>query len=128
MASSHEPPLAERMTRMESRETTAPEAGIRAEYNPKVGAAEDYSWVTGQLFYLHAAGQGFWVVRYASVDQEDRYGGSVVLAGASNMRNFREGDLVCVHGEVLNEGRATKFLGGPLYRAQSVEMLDRSDP
>jgi hypothetical protein len=84
--------------------------------------------VTGQLFYIHAAGQGFWVVRYAPVDQEDKYGGSVVLAGAANMQNFREGDLICVHGEVLNEGKATKYLGGPLYRALTVDMVERSDP
>lgn len=111
-----------------SAQTKSVETGLKPEYNSKVGSAEDYSWVTGQLFYLHAAGQGFWVVRYASVDQEDKYGGSVILAGAANMKNFREGDLICVHGEVLNEGRATKFFGGPLYRAQVVEMVDRSDP
>lgn len=125
MPASQEPPLAGSKAAAAS---PAPEPVLRASYVPKIGAAEDYSWVTGQLLYLHAAGQGFWVVRYAPVDQEDRYGGSVVLAGATNMRNFREGDLVCVHGEVLNDGRATKYLGGPLYRAESLQMIERSDP
>jgi hypothetical protein len=79
----------------------------------KVGAAEDYTWITGQLFYVHAEG-GRWVVRYASVGQVDRYGGSVVLAPGVEMKNFREGDVVCVHGQVLNEGRTSPHLGGAL--------------
>jgi hypothetical protein len=93
----------------------------------KVGAAEDYSWITGQLFYVHAAG-GFWVLRYAAVGQVDRYGGSVVLAPGVEMKNFREGDVVCVHGQVLNEGRTFPHLGGAFYRPISIEMIERVDP
>ena len=97
---------------------------ISKEYLPRVGNAPDYSWVTGQLFYIHAE-SGLWVVRYAPLDREDRYGGSFVLAPAVNMDGFREGDLVTVHGDMLIEGRATKYLGGPLYRAMSVKLEDR---
>jgi hypothetical protein len=100
---------------------------IKKEYLPRLAKADDYSWVTGQLFYIHAEG-GLWVVRYAPVDQEDRYGGSVVLAAATGMNSCREGDLVTVHGEILNEGRASKHLGGPLYRASSLELVVRSAP
>lgn len=99
---------------------------LRREYLDRVKNAPDYSWVTGQLFYIHADG-GLWVVRYAPIDREDRYGGSVVLAPTVSMRNFREGDLVTVRGEVLNQGRASKRLGGPLYRAITVEMVERAD-
>ena len=106
---------------------TTPTFEIKKEYLDKVANAEDYSWVTGQLFYIHADG-GLWVVRYAPVDKEDRYGGSVVLAPAASMRDCREGDLVKVHGEILNEGRASKYLGGPLYRSLSVAMIARSQP
>ncbi len=54
-------------------------AGVRKSYAGKFGHELDYSWITGQLFYIHADG-GLWVLRYAGVDSEDRFGGSVVLA------------------------------------------------
>jgi hypothetical protein len=103
---------------------TPPPQEIRKEYLPRIGNDPEYRWVTGQLFYIHAEG-GMWVVRYAPVDREDRYGGSVVLAPAVNMDNFQEGDLVTVHGEVLSEGRANKYLGGALYRGLEVRLEDR---
>ncbi len=106
-----------------------PAMEIAREYLHKVANADDYSWVTGQLFYIHIhADQGLWLVRYAPVDNEDRYGGSVVLASAASMANFREGDLVTVHGEILNQGRGSRYLGGPLYRALAVELRERARP
>jgi hypothetical protein len=99
---------------------------LKQQFQNKVGCAEDYSWITGQLFYLHTDG-GKWVLRYASVDQEDRYGGSVVLAPTVSMTNFREGDLVCVHGQILNHGRATRHLGGASYRANHIDLIERAD-
>jgi hypothetical protein len=95
-------------------------------HQDKVGAAEDYSWVTGQLFYVRVEG-GLWVLRYSSVGQVDRYGGSVVLAPGVEMKNYREGDVVCVNGQILSEGRASRQLGGPLYRVTSIHMVDRAD-
>lgn len=100
---------------------------IKKEYMSKVGHDEDYRCVTGQLFHVHSDG-GLWVVRYAPIDQEDRFGGSVVLAPATSLQDVREGDLVRVHGEILTEGRASKHLGGPLYRALTVELMERSNP
>jgi hypothetical protein len=90
----------------------------------RAGHEHDYSWITGYLYYVHADG-GRWVLRYAALDQVDRYGGSVVLAPGMEMGNYREGDLVTVHGEVLSEGRATRSLGGALYRVQLIEMVER---
>jgi hypothetical protein len=101
-------------------------SGLRKEYVYHIGHSEDYSWVTGQLYFIRA-GKGLWVVRYATADTEDKYGGGVVLAPAVNMKNFREGDLVSVQGEILDEGRASKNLGGPLYRASHVELIERAD-
>ena len=104
-----------------------PATEIAKHYLDKVANADDYSWVTGQLFYVHVhADQGLWVVRYASVDKEDRYGGSIVLAPAAPMDGLREGDLVTVRGEILDQGRASRYLGGPLYRATDVGLKDRS--
>jgi hypothetical protein len=90
----------------------------------QVGHEHDYSWITGCLYFVHTDG-GRWVLRYAELDQVDRYGGSVVLAPGTDMANYREGDLVRVHGAVLGEGRASRSLGGALYRADVIEMVDR---
>lgn len=97
---------------------------ISKEYLPKVGHGSDYGWITGQLFYVHAD-KGIWVVRYAPVDREDRYGGSVVLAPVVSTRDFQDGDLVTIHGDILNEGRASRYLGGPSYRTTSLLLEDR---
>lgn len=108
---------------------TVPAKGLQIapKYEDKVGHEDDYSWVTGHLFYVHTDG-GRWVVRYGLPDQVDKYGGSVVLAPGADMRNYREGDLVCVYGQVINEGRVAPNLGGALYRVNSISLVDRSDP
>jgi len=97
---------------------------LSRQYETRVNNAADYSSLTGQLFFVHADG-GLWVLRYAPVWKEDRFGGSVVLARDLEMITYREGDLVQVRGEVLNQGRSTKYLGGPLYRGASISLVDR---
>jgi len=85
--------------------------------------APDYSCITGQLFFVHADG-GLWLLRYAPLSEEDPNGGSVVLARDVTMDSYREGDLVTVHGRIIDD-HASKFLGGPLYRASSVQLIER---
>jgi hypothetical protein len=121
--SSAEPPLAPPLQTVSAKKVELP---IKKDFHGKIGCAEDYQWVTGQLFYLHVDG-GVWVVRYVSVGQEDRFGGSIVLSPAISMKNFREGDLVCVHGELLKQGRANVHLGGALYRVDSIDLVERAD-
>jgi hypothetical protein len=93
-------------------------------YETRVGRAADYSWVTGQLFFVHTDG-GLWVLRYAPLGKEDANSGSVILARDRQMDSYREGDLVKVHGEILNP-QGPVFLGGPQYRVQSIELIDRA--
>jgi hypothetical protein len=100
---------------------------VAKKYEDRIGHEKDYSWVTGHLFYIHTDG-GRWVVRYGLPDEIDRFGGSVVLAPGVEMRNYREGDLVCVYGDVLDEGRASRSLGGALYRVNAISLVDRADP
>jgi hypothetical protein len=92
-------------------------------YETRVDRAADYSWVTGQLSFVHADG-GVWVLRYAPLDKEDPNGGSVVLARGRQLDSYREGDLVKVHGEILPE-KGSLFLGGPLYRIHSIQLIHR---
>jgi hypothetical protein len=101
-----------------------PEVNRPQQGRDRVGHEHDYSWITGYLYYVHTNG-GQWVLRYADLGQQDRYGGSVVLTPTVGMQHYREGDLVTVHGEVLREGRATHALGGALYRAHMITMVER---
>jgi hypothetical protein len=94
-------------------------------YESRVKRAADYSWITGQLFYVHADG-GLWVLRYAPIGQEDPHGGGVILARNQVMDSYREGDLVTVKGEMLQEERSSIFLGAPLYRALDIQLVDRN--
>ena len=102
------------------------DGNIKPEYLQKVAIADDGSWVIGQLFYVHEDG-GTWIVRYAPYSREDRYGGEVILAHGVDMSNLREGDLAFVRGEIIKQDRASKYVGGPLYRASSVELNERVD-
>ena len=106
--------------------TAQPDGKVKIGFQKKIGHGDNYEWITGQLSYMHVDG-GVWVVRYAGLEEEDRFGGSVVLAPAVSMKNFREGDLVRVHGEVLDQGHSSHHLGGPLYRVNSVQILERSN-
>jgi len=96
---------------------------LHRRYEARVAHAPDYSCVTGQLFYVHADG-GLWILRYAPLWQEDTYGGSIILARDLRMDSYREGDLVTVQGEILSK-KGSVFLGGPLFRAASIQLVDR---
>ncbi len=104
-----------------------PEFKIPEKHQNKVGHEADYAWITGHLFYVRADG-GRWVLRYSQPDEVDKYGGSVVLAPTVELKNYREGDLVCVHGQVIEERRVSRTLGGPLYRVNVISMVERGDP
>jgi hypothetical protein len=104
-------------------ETKAP-FELSRRFVSRVDHAPDYAWLTGQLFYVHADG-GLWVLRYAPLWKEDPNGGSMVLARDIRMDNYHEGDLVTVHGEILSQ-HATEFLGGPLYRVLSIQLVERA--
>ncbi len=66
----------------------------------QLGHARDYTWIVGQLQYLHTKKQ--WRVRYSTYDIEDKYGGSVTIIGEEGrMERFREGDVVRVRGRIV---------------------------
>lgn len=89
---------------------------------PATGAA-DYSSMTGKLRYVHVDG-GLWVLRYAPLDKVDANGGSVVLGGDQRLANYREGDIVTVKGAIIAD-RASTRLGGPLYRVDAIQLVER---
>jgi hypothetical protein len=88
---------------------------------PGMGHADNYTWLTGELQYLHGA--NVWNLRYASVDEEDKFGGSVTLVEMGRQNTFQSGQMVRVEGEVLDP--EAKPLGGQGYkfRVRSIEPL-----
>ncbi len=97
---------------------------LHRRYVSRVDRAPDYSWLTGQLFYVHADG-GLWVLRYAPLWKEDPNGGSMVLARDLRMDNYHEGDLVTVHGDIISQ-HGSEFLGGPLYQVRSIKLIEHT--
>jgi hypothetical protein len=84
--------------------------------HPAFAHAPDYSWLVGQLAYSHT--RRTWTVRYASVDETDRYGGSVTLESGTNLEQLREGMLVRVQGRVVDPDTTTP---APRYRVERIE-------
>ncbi len=84
--------------------------------NPAFGHAPDYSWLVGELQFLHV--RNVWKVRYASLEDEDRYGGSVTLVDAGTMTGFKDGQLVRVEGQMVNPDARGAC---PPYRVRSIQ-------
>jgi len=92
-------------------------------YEGKFFASPDYSKLTGQLYFVHIDG-GRWVLRYAPLATEDRFGGSVILSRDSNLSGYQEGDVITVEGEVL-AAKSDLRLGGAHFRAHRSELVER---
>jgi hypothetical protein len=84
----------------------------------KVGHAEDYAWITGQIRIEN----GVHVLHYATPETVDRFNGHVVLqSSGQDLRNVPEGAYVCVRGSV---GQQTA--GNTTYRVQALDILTAS--
>jgi hypothetical protein len=84
------------------------------------GHAPDYTWLTGTLDYLHT--KKSWTVRYARLDEVDRYGGSVTLIEdeRTNLESYKPGQRVLVEGQFADrEPRG----GSPRYRVSAIRPL-----
>jgi hypothetical protein len=84
--------------------------------DPRFAHEPGYGWLVGTLDYSRV--QKSWVLRYASVEEEDRYGGSVALVGPGDMNGFTSGQLVRVEGHLLDpESKQPR----PPYRVRAVQ-------
>ncbi len=80
----------------------------------KYAHAEDYSWLKGQLQHFG----GRWSLGYATLDQSDKYGGSVKLEEDHRLRQYKDRQFVHVKGFL--DIRASR--GGPVvYRMYTIE-------
>jgi hypothetical protein len=98
---------------------------------PFFSHAADYSWLQGQVEYSHLS-KG-WRLRYASVDSEDAYGGSVTLADSEFLKNLKDGQYIRVEGSIskgndlVQAGTSTNFRErtqiAPLYRVAALKPI-----
>jgi len=88
--------------------------------SPCFGHALDYEWLSGQVEYSRILGA--WRLRYASVDEVDRFGGSVTLVENSHVSYLRDGEYVRVEGHLVDP----KAVGvAPPYKIQSFKVIDK---
>ena len=78
----------------------------------------NYSWLRGMLHFIPE--QKVWVVEY-SLAANDRFRGSLILnATAQQLRGFRDGDAVDVHGRVSPDLHQT---GSAVYQVDMIRSL-----
>jgi hypothetical protein len=78
--------------------------------------APDYTWLQGELVYLHS--HNCWRVRYASVDEDDKFGGGVNLVETGPMENYKEGQCVRIQGHPSDPENKESD-----YRVTSIQAL-----
>lgn len=91
-----------------------------AAYGPTYGHAEDYSWLSGEVEYVHS--KGVWRFRYASVDADDPYGGCVTLLDDGQLGSLRDGQYCRIRGYLHDPDNHTSTT---TYRLEVIEPLHR---
>jgi hypothetical protein len=80
--------------------------------------APDYSWLSGELQYV--AVRNAWRLRYATGDEDDRYGGSVTLVEPAQLGEADNGKRVRVEGRLLDPASREP---SPAYRVRTLQLL-----
>lgn len=94
-----------------------PAVSLKRDVHIQYGHTEKFTSVTGQV----QAWRKTWRLRYAAIDQEDSYGGTVVLEGGAELSKLREGQHVRVRGVLIPP---TDRNDAARYRVQAIEILD----
>ncbi len=86
------------------------------------GHGSDYVWLQGVLdrhFLGHAD------LRFCDPSEDDECGGKVCLGDDPRLKQFQDGDVLFVEGELVENGqtRHGKASHYPLYRVRSVELV-----
>lgn len=87
---------------------------------PCFAHSQDYSWLTGELTLIHQRNGNVWKLRYASMDEDDRFGGSVILVETGPMTRYNEGQCVRVEGQVVEPETRDS---GATYRVRSIQVV-----
>ncbi len=89
-----------RLPSIVGRASNPPPPNVARGARPDFGHTPDYCMLTGELCFNVLKNQ--WRLRFASIDEEDPYGGSVTLDAYREMDGFRSGDLVTVKGALVD--------------------------
>jgi len=75
-----------------------------------------YAWISGEA----QKWRNEWRLRYAAVDQVDRFGGSLKLAGDAHLEKLRDGEHYKLQGQVIvvEGGQA-----GTVFQIEAVEQI-----
>jgi hypothetical protein len=84
--------------------------------NVPVGALDQYKSIVGQVQQFRKT----WRLRYAPFDQDDPYGGSVMLEGA-DLDRLRDGQRIRIQGEIIPPTDRTR---PARYRVRTMEILE----
>lgn len=95
-----------------------PSATVDAAAHSCFSHSGDYCELTGQI--QHSRITKGWRLRYASVDEVDRYGGSVTLVEDAKLSGLNDGDLVHVRGRLVNHDESGI---APPYEVLSIQPI-----
>ncbi len=84
---------------------------------PRFGHDPNYRWLVGTLDYSKI--QRGWLLRYGPLQEEDRYGGCVLLLAPSHDTTFKSGQTVRVEGSLIDP---TSHQLRPAYRVENVRV------
>lgn len=79
------------------------------------GHDPDRRWLQGVLERHY---RGYWCLRYCDPSVEDEFGGKVRLQDDERVANFRDGDVVAVSGQIVEQTGLN-----PLYRIQDIWLV-----
>lgn len=89
----------------------------------RYGHASDYRWLRGRLEYSEIDRQ--WKLRYIPIDgATDDYGGSVVIANATALADYRRGEFVEVKGSLAEEQPNPERIA-PYYQVSEIRRMAR---
>jgi hypothetical protein len=83
--------------------------------------APDYSWLAGQLRYCKP--ENCWKLRYASLDENDRYNGEVTLIDYPALEYLKDGQYVRVNGQLVDP---SKREAGSVYKVASMQPVQKT--
>lgn len=92
-----------------------PASGSASNY----GYDAEYQWMKGKLEYSQSSRT--WRLRYVPPEAaNDAYGGSVVLTGAAQLGDFKDGDFVVASG-TIGQSAADQGSFAPMYNVTQIQ-------
>jgi hypothetical protein len=120
------PPLTTDIVRVPASMETKPAFRMPLKSGETYGHSPDYRWVAGVLD-RHQKGN-YYTIRYADFSENDRWGGKVRLVDDEKLRDYQNGDVIYIEGELLvpSNGGHTDSTAFPPFRVTEVKLVRKS--